>query len=89
MMLGRSRNNKSPGNVASSNETNGWKYPTVAVTVSLRRGRLYFVGKFDDFTVNVTPDFGGSPDGSPTLYEANINYTGIKPVEPVGRLAPL
>jgi phosphate-selective porin OprO/OprP len=61
----------------------------VAVTVSLRRGRFYFVGKFDDFTVNVTLDFGGSPDGSPTLYEANINYTGIKPVEPVGRLAPL
>ena len=48
--------------------------------VNLRRGRLYFVGKFDDFRVNVTPDFGGSPDGSPTLYEANINYTGIKPV---------
>jgi len=32
MMLGRSRNNKLPGNVASSSETNGWKYPTVAVT---------------------------------------------------------
>jgi phosphate-selective porin OprO/OprP len=48
--------------------------------VNLRRGRLYFVGKFDDFRVNITPDFGGSPDGSPTLFEANVNYIGFKPV---------
>ena len=48
--------------------------------VNLRRGRIYFVGKYDDFRVNLTPDFGGSPVGSPTLYEANINYTGIKPI---------
>src|SRR3984893_9730543 len=48
--------------------------------VNLRRGRLYFVAKYDDFRVNITPDFGGSPDGTPTLYEANVNYTGIKPV---------
>jgi phosphate-selective porin OprO/OprP len=33
-----------------------------------------------DFTLNVTPDWGGSPDGSPTLYEANLNYTGFKPI---------
>ena len=46
----------------------------------MRRGRIYFVGKFDDFRVNITPDFGGSPDGAPTLNEANINYTGVKPV---------
>jgi phosphate-selective porin OprO and OprP len=56
------------------------QFPQLNNGVNLRRGRLYFVGKFDDFTVNVTPDFGGSPDGSPTLYEANVNYTGIKPV---------
>ncbi len=41
---------------------------------NLRRGRLPFVFKYDDFQVNITPDFGNSPDGSPTLYEANINY---------------
>src|SRR5262249_30850283 len=29
---------------------------------------------------NVTPDFGNNPDGNPTLFEANINYTGIKPL---------
>jgi phosphate-selective porin OprO/OprP len=54
------------------------QFPQLNDGVNLRR--LYFVGKFDDFTVNVTPDFGGSPDGSPTLYEANVNYTGIKSV---------
>jgi len=56
------------------------QFPKLNDGVNLRRGRLYFVGKFDDFTVNITPDFGGSPDGSPTLFEANVNYTGIKPV---------
>ena len=40
---------------------------------NLRRGRIPFVFKYDDFQVNLTPDFGGSPDGSPTLFEANIN----------------
>jgi phosphate-selective porin OprO/OprP len=56
------------------------QFPQLNNGVNLRTGRLYFVGKFDDFRVNITPDFGGSPDGAPTLYEANINYTGIKPV---------
>ncbi|RZK96649.1 MAG: porin, partial [Methylobacterium sp.] len=41
---------------------------------NLRRGRVPFVFKYDDFQANITPDFGNSPDGSPTLYEANINY---------------
>ena len=41
---------------------------------NLRRGRVPFVFKYDDFQINITPDFGSSPDGSPTLYEANINY---------------
>src|SRR5207245_3445371 len=49
------------------------QFPRLNDGVNLRRGRLYFVGKFDDFTVNVTPDFGGSPDGAPTLFEANVN----------------
>ncbi len=47
---------------------------------NLRRGRLPFEFKFDDFQVNLTPDFGGSPDGSPTLYEASLNWLPIKPL---------
>jgi len=56
--------------------------------VNLRRSRLFFVGQFDEFTVNITPDFGGSPDGSPTLYEANVNYTGIKAAKRHSRIFP-
>jgi phosphate-selective porin OprO/OprP len=56
------------------------QFPQLNDGVNLRRGRIYFVGKFDDFRVNITPGFGGSPDGAPTLNEANINYTGVKPV---------
>jgi len=56
------------------------QFPHLNDGVNLRRGRLYFVGKFDDFRVNITPDFGGSPDGAPTLFEANFNYIGFKPV---------
>jgi phosphate-selective porin OprO and OprP len=56
------------------------QFPDLNSGVNLRRGRIFFVGKFDDFTLNFTPDFGGSPDGTPTIYEANINYSGIKPV---------
>jgi len=46
---------------------------------NLRRARLFVVGKYYDWTVNLTPDFGGSPDGAVSLYEANLNYT-MKPV---------
>jgi len=46
---------------------------------NLRRGRIYVVGTYGDWTVRITPEFGGSPDGSPSLYEANLNYT-IKPI---------
>jgi phosphate-selective porin OprO/OprP len=56
------------------------QFPHLNDGVNLRRGRLYFLGTFDDFRVNITPDFGGSPDGTPTLFEANINYTGFNPV---------
>ena len=47
---------------------------------NLRRGKIFIVGKYGDWTANFTPDFGGSPDGSVSLYEANINYSGFKPV---------
>jgi phosphate-selective porin OprO/OprP len=66
------------------------QFPHLNDGVNLRRGRIYLVGKFDDFTVKITPDFGGSPDGMPTLYEANVNYTGVKPVTAtVGYYHPL
>ncbi len=41
---------------------------------NLRRAYIPFVFRYDTFQVNITPDFGGSPDGSPTLYEANLNW---------------
>ena len=47
---------------------------------NLRRARVFLVGKYYDWTVNLTPDFGGSPDGAVSLYEGNINYSGFKPV---------
>ncbi len=56
------------------------QFPQLNSGVNLRRGRIFFVETFDDFRLNVTPEFGGSPDGSPTLYEANLNVTGFKPV---------
>ncbi len=56
------------------------QFPELNNGVNLRRERIFFVAKFDDFTLNVAPDFGGSPDGSPSLYEANLNFTGFKPV---------
>lgn len=56
------------------------QFPQLNSGENLRRGRIFFVEKYDDFTLNITPDFGGSPDGSPTLYEANLNFTGFKPV---------
>src|SRR6516165_2955269 len=58
------------------------QFPKLNSGVNLRRERIFFVGRYDDFTLNVAPDFGGSPDGNNniTLYEANLNFTGIKPV---------
>ncbi|MDN3568120.1 porin [Paeniroseomonas aquatica] len=47
---------------------------------NLRRGRLLFGFRYDDFTLNVTPDFGGSPDGTVGLYEANFNWNPVKPL---------
>src|SRR5204862_8041969 len=62
------------------NPNQNTQFPHLNYGVNLRRGRIYFVGRFDDFRVNITPDFGGSPDRVPTLFEANLNYTGFKPV---------
>ena len=65
------------------NPNSNTQFPNLNSGVNLRRGRIFFVAKFDDFTFNITPDFGGSPDGSntnQTLYEANLNYTGFKPI---------
>src|SRR5215471_492800 len=59
------------------------QFPDLNSGVDLRRGRIFFVARFDDWRFNITPDFGGSPDGSntnQTLYEANLNYTGFRPV---------
>src|SRR4051812_29488809 len=47
---------------------------------NLRRGRLFFGFKYDDLQLNLTPDFGGSPDGTVGLYEANLNWTPVKPL---------
>jgi phosphate-selective porin OprO and OprP len=55
------------------------QFPNLFYGVNLRRARIFFVGRYYDFQLNFTPDFGGSPDGKPTLYEANINYLGLKP----------
>jgi phosphate-selective porin OprO/OprP len=56
------------------------QFPQLNNGVNLRRGRLYFIGTFDDFRFNITPDFGDRPDGAVGLFEANINYIGIKPL---------
>ena len=59
------------------------QFPQLNSGTNLRRGRIFFVARYDDFTLNITPDFGGSPEGpntNQTLYEANLNFTGFKPV---------
>src|SRR5215472_1661501 len=65
------------------NPTPTTQFPHLNSGVNLRRERIFFVARYDDWTLNVTPDFGGSPDGNQSsqfLYEANLNFTGIKPV---------
>jgi len=46
----------------------------------------YRAVRIDDFRVKHSPDFGGSPDGTFTLYEANMNFTGFKPVTAARRI---
>ena len=51
------------------------------LTENARRIRIPFTFRYKDWVANVTPDFGsGSVDGATTdqtLYEANLNYTGL------------
>ncbi|HYZ34695.1 MAG TPA: porin [Crenalkalicoccus sp.] len=47
---------------------------------NLRRARLFFSARYEDFVFNITPDFGNSPDGAPTLYEANFNWLPVRPL---------
>lgn len=48
-------------------------------TQNARRLRLYFSWRYKDWVVNVTPDFGSSSvDGTVGLFEANLNYTGLR-----------
>jgi phosphate-selective porin OprO/OprP len=47
---------------------------------TLRRGRIPFQFRYEDFVAAITPDFGGTPDGNVSLYEASFNYTGLKPL---------
>ena len=50
-------------------------------TENARRIRIPFTFRYKDWVANVTPDFGaGGTDGATsdqTLYEANLNYTGL------------
>jgi len=57
---------------------------------NLRRGRVYLGFRYDDWTLNVTPEFGGSPDGNVSLYEANLNWSPVRPLTfSLGYLKPL
>ncbi|MBV1837772.1 OprO/OprP family phosphate-selective porin [Acetobacter estunensis] len=48
-------------------------------TENARRLRLYLTWRYKDWVVNVTPDFGSSSvDGTVGLFEANLNYTGLR-----------
>lgn len=42
---------------------------------NVRRARLPIILRADQFQVTVTPDFGGSPDGTPSLYEGSIAWS--------------
>ncbi|WP_338333548.1 porin [Acetobacter sp. LMG 32666] len=47
-------------------------------TENARRLRIYMSWRYKDWVVNVTPDFGANnADGTVSLFEANLNYTGL------------
>jgi phosphate-selective porin OprO/OprP len=47
-------------------------------TENARRMRIYMSWRYKDWVVNVTPDFGANnSDGTVSLFEANLNYTGL------------
>ena len=68
------------GGYFQNHVTKNTQFPDLNDGVNLRRGRIFFNAKYGEFYAIITPDFGGSPDGSPTLYEANLNWVGFKPV---------
>ncbi|AQS84392.1 MAG: porin [Acetobacter aceti] len=48
-------------------------------TQNARRMRIYFSWRYKNWVANVTPDFGSSSvDGTVGLFEANLNYTGLR-----------
>lgn len=47
------------------NPTPTTQFPQLNTGVNLRRGRIFFVGKFDDFTLNITPILAARPTGRP------------------------
>ncbi|QNT77467.1 OprO/OprP family phosphate-selective porin [Entomobacter blattae] len=47
-------------------------------TQNARRLRIPFTFRYDTFAANVTPEYGGSPDGKVTLYEGNLQYGGLE-----------
>ncbi|MDG6095417.1 OprO/OprP family phosphate-selective porin [Acetobacter sp. AN02] len=48
-------------------------------TSNARRLRIPFTFRYKDWVANVTPDFGaGNNDGTVGLYEANLNYAGLR-----------
>ncbi|MCH4090319.1 OprO/OprP family phosphate-selective porin [Acetobacter sp.] len=51
-------------------------------TENARRMRLFLTFRYKDWVANVTPDFGsGTADGKVGLYEANLNYAGLRNTE--------
>jgi phosphate-selective porin OprO/OprP len=48
-------------------------------TSNARRLRIPFTFRYKDWVANITPDFGaGNNDGTVGLYEANLNYAGLR-----------
>jgi phosphate-selective porin OprO and OprP len=65
-------NRQTNGGVSTAKLNNGY---------NLRRGFLGINGRIaGDWTYAFTGDFGGTPDGTVGLNEANINYVGFNPV---------
>lgn len=47
---------------------------------NIRRARIGVLGSvWKDFNYSLIYDFGGSPDGTGSLYEASVGYSGLKP----------
>lgn len=53
--------------------------PNMAGTQAiLRRGRLIFTARYNDFKLIIAPDFGRAALVNDSIHEANLNYTGFK-----------